>query len=239
MRLLVLQHHAAEHPGILREHLAADAVEWDAVQLQNGEPLPILDGYDAVWVMGGPMDVWQEDEYPWLRPEKALIHEAVFTRGLPFLGCCLGHQLLGEVAGGRCGLMPAPEVGVHLVELTQAAQSDALLAASAERFEALQWHGAAVLEVPREVAVLAQSPACAIQAIRVGERAWGLQYHLEATATTVREWGEIPTYAAALEQALGAGQLPQLAAAVDARLPTFSAAAEQVYRNFMAAVREG
>lgn len=238
MRLLVLQHHAAEHPGILRDHLAADGIEWDAVQLQDGAPLPALDGYDAVWAMGGPMDVWQEDEYPWLRPEKALIHEAVFARGLPFLGCCLGHQLLGEVAGGVCDLMPSPEVGVHTVELTDAGRRDALLAGSAEWFEALQWHGAAVVEVPREVRVLAASPACAIQAIRVGERAWGLQYHVEATATTVGEWGEIPAYAAALEQSLGAGMLPQLETEVSERLPAFNAAAEEVYCNFMAAVGE-
>ncbi|MEX0607262.1 MAG: type 1 glutamine amidotransferase [Halofilum sp. (in: g-proteobacteria)] len=231
-----MQHHAAEHPGVFRDYLAADGIGWDAVQLQDDESLPSLDGYDAVWVMGGPMDVWQEDIYPWLRPEKALIEEAVFARGLPFLGCCLGHQLLGEVADGVCGAMTTPEVGVYAVELTDAARNDTLLAGCEPRFEALQWHGAAVTEVPGNVEVLAQSPACAIQAIRVGERAWGLQYHIEATATTVGEWGAVPAYAKALEQALGPDALPGLDAAVAERLPTFNAAAHRLYRNFMAAV---
>jgi hypothetical protein len=58
MHFPVLQHHAAEHPGVFRDYLAADGIGWDAVQLQDGEALPSLDGYDAVWAMGGPMDVW-------------------------------------------------------------------------------------------------------------------------------------------------------------------------------------
>ena len=96
MHLLVLQHARAEHPGIFRQFLQEDGHSWDAVHLDEGEALPALEGYDGLWVMGGPMDVWQEEAYPWLIAEKAFIQKAVEEKGLPFLGLCLGHQLLGK-----------------------------------------------------------------------------------------------------------------------------------------------
>ena len=83
-----------------------------------GETPPPLDGFDALWVMGGPMDVWEEDIHPWLIDEKALIREAVEGRGMPFLGFCLGHQLLACALGGDCARAAPPEIGVMPVRLT-------------------------------------------------------------------------------------------------------------------------
>lgn len=237
MRLLVLQHHAAEHPGIFRDFLAEDGIEWDVVQLQDGDPLPAQADHDALWVMGGPMDVWEETRYPWLAPEKRFIGEAVFKHGKPFLGVCLGHQLLAEVAGGECRSMQHPEIGIHPVELTAASHDDRLLAGTAARFDTLQWHGVAVVDVPPEVHVLARSPAAPIQAIRVGDNAWGLQYHVEVTADTVDAWGRIPEYADALAQALGEGALATIRTATHERIDTLRANARCVYDNFMATAR--
>ncbi|MFP6742009.1 MAG: type 1 glutamine amidotransferase, partial [Alphaproteobacteria bacterium] len=128
MRLLVFQHIDIEHPAIFRDFLAEDGVEWDEVELDEGEPIPPLDGYDALWVMGGPMDVWQEDEHPWLVPEKAAVREAVAMRRMPYFGVCLGHQLLGEALGGTVGPMASGEIGVLDVELTPAGAADPLFA---------------------------------------------------------------------------------------------------------------
>ena len=100
-RVLVFQHVAVEHPGIFRQFLADDGHSYQAVELDEGESIPALEGFDALWVMGGPMDVWDEAEYPWLVAEKAAIREAVITRRMPYLGFCLGHQLLGEALGGQ------------------------------------------------------------------------------------------------------------------------------------------
>ena len=99
MKLLVFQHIACEHPGVLRTFLAEDGVDWDAVELDEGAPIPDLHDYDALWVMGGPMDVWDTEEYPWLVEEKAAIRYWVNELKRPYLGLCLGHQLLAESLG--------------------------------------------------------------------------------------------------------------------------------------------
>lgn len=237
MRILVFQHIAIEHPGIFRDFLAADGVRWDAVELDAGEPIPDLRGYDALWVMGGPMDVWQEAEHPWLVPEKRAIREAVVERDMPYLGVCLGHQLLGAALGGRVGPMARPEVGILEVEVTEAGRRDPIFAGAPKRFAALQWHGAEVAEAPPGAVVLARSPLCAVQAMRVGERAYGFQYHVELTDRTVREWGEVPQYACALDATMGEGALPRLDAETARAMPAFNRDARRLYDRFMRLVR--
>ncbi len=238
MRILVFQHIAIEHPGIFRAFLAADGVAWDAIELDAGEAIPPLDGYDALWVMGGPMDVWEEAEHPWLVAEKRAIREAVSQRRMPYFGLCLGHQLLGAALGGRVGKMAAPEVGILDVDLNEAGRADPIFAGVAPRHQALQWHGAEVAETPPGAVVLARSPACAVQAMRVGRHAYGIQYHVELTADTVREWGEVPAYACSLDSVLGSGALAGLDAKAGAHMAEFNGNARRLYDNWMRVARE-
>jgi GMP synthase-like glutamine amidotransferase len=237
MRILVFQHVAVEHPAIFRDFLSEDGISWDAVELDEGETIPSLDGYDQLWVMGGPMDVWEKSQNPWLVAEKRAIREAVVERRMAYLGFCLGHQLLAASLGGRVGKAAKAEVGVLDVELTEAGRADPLFAGIADSFKALQWHGAEVQAPPPGAIVLASSPLCAVQAMRLGDRAYGMQYHCEILPDTVADWSVIPAYACALDVTLGAGSMPRLREAAAREMPAFNRDARQLYRNFMRAVR--
>lgn len=125
--ILVFQHIAIEHPGIFRDCLREDGVAWTAVELDDGAVIPELSDYDGLWVMGGPMDVWEEAKHPWLEQEKIAIREAVLERQLPYLGVCLGHQLLADTLGGEVGPSQTPEIGVLEVEATRFGQASPYL----------------------------------------------------------------------------------------------------------------
>ncbi|HTT07801.1 MAG TPA: type 1 glutamine amidotransferase [Gammaproteobacteria bacterium] len=238
MRILVFQHLDIEHPGIFLEFLKEDGVHWDTVELDEGDPIPPLEGYDALWVMGGPMDVWEEDLHPWLKPEKRAIREAVLEHRMPYLGICLGHQLLADALGGKVGKMPQPEVGVMKIKYADAAAADPLFAGMASPATCLQWHGAAVLQPPAGAVVLAHSPLCAVQAMRVNDHAYGVQYHLEITARTVSEWSSISAYEDALVKSMGPGAGERLAAQTMQALPQLNRDARQVYERFMVLARK-
>ena len=236
-KILVFQHIDIEHPGVFRDFLREDGIGWDAVELDVGESIPDLGDYDALWVMGGPMDVWEDDEYPWLEPERVAIREAVVERGMPFFGFCLGHQLLAQALGGEAGPAVEPEIGIRQVELTAAGRSSPIFEQLPITHACLQWHGAEVVRLPPGAQALAASPACAVQAIGFEGRAFSIQYHVEITGTTVRQWGEVPAYRQALEKALGADALPAFESDAAAHMADFNRNARRIYDNFMCIAR--
>ena len=233
MKILVLQHEQVEHPGIFRRFLQEDGHEWVSVHLNDGEVLPSLRGFDALWVMGGPMDVWEEEKYPWLKKEKEFIQEAVVQLGMPFLGLCLGHQLLAESLGGQCGQSDSPEVGVLRVELTGQGPEGIIFDGLPETFCCLQWHSAEVKEMPAGAECLATSPNCRIQAMSWGPRAYSTQFHLEVEDETIDNWVKVPAYYEALCSALGPQGAQTLNAACKAQMSCFAEMAERFYINWL------
>ena len=233
-RILVLQHMSACHPGIFRDLLRADGIAWDAVALDAGERIPDLAGYAALLAMGGPMDVWEEELHPWLRAEKAAIREAVAERGMPYLGICLGHQLLADALGGEVRPAARPEIGVFEVALNEQGQRHPLFDGLPAQASYLQWHAAEVVRAPAGAAVLARSSDCAVQAVAVGERAFGLQFHAEVDAATLAEWLAEPSAREALIQRLGEAGADRFAAEASAQMAALNRAARQLYLNFRA-----
>jgi GMP synthase-like glutamine amidotransferase len=231
MQTLVFQHVSVEHPGVFRDFWLERGDQWHVVELDAGEAIPDPSDFDLLLVMGGPMDVWQEDAYPWLAPEKASIRHWVRHLHRPFLGICLGHQLLAASLGGKVGLMTQPEIGLGDVELTDAGRQDSLFAGFGRLTQTFQWHGAEVSKLPDGAEILAANSACPVQAFRWGQHAYGLQYHVEITASTVGEWNAIPEYRAGLERTLGTDGASRLDEAVSRELPRLKASARCLHDN--------
>lgn len=237
MRILVLQHLAAGHPWYLRELMAAAGCTTTTVRLDLGEPLPPLADCDALLVMGGVMQVWQEADFPWLVEEKRYIRTAVET-GKAYLGVCLGHQLLAAACGGDVAPARHPEIGVCPVEMLPAARSHPAFAATATA-ERLQWHVAEVVRPPAGFAVLARSAHCAVQVLARSEKVLSLQYHVEADRDTVASWCAIPAARAALEQAQGADAAEHFQRRALAALPALQAHARTLFGAWLEAAQRG
>ncbi|QMU60616.1 MAG: type 1 glutamine amidotransferase [Gammaproteobacteria bacterium] len=231
-RILVFQHIAAEHPGIFRKFLQEDGIEWLPIELDEGESIPSLDKFDALWVMGGPMDVWEEKEHPWLVDEKAAIREAVVERKLPYLGFCLGHQLLADALGGKVGIAGTPEIGVLDVKTTEQGLDSPFLQNLPTALRCLQWHSAEVMREPESAKVLASTSACPIQAMSVGAHALSVQFHIEITPATVSEWGGIPAYKTALEKSLGNNALENLNTEANKYIDAMNQHSRLLYENW-------
>ena len=194
-RVLVVEHEADVHLGLIEGRLRAAGADVTIVGPHRGRGIPQdLCGVDGLIVLGGSMDPVDDVGAPWLPAVRDRLAEAVREQ-VPSLGVCLGAQLLGMVVGARVRLIPAgPEIGVHAIRPTAAAAGDALLGRLPEGgAPALAWHWWEVTGLPARwggepVAVLARSEACPVQALRVGELVWGIQFHLEATAELARGW---------------------------------------------------
>jgi GMP synthase (glutamine-hydrolysing) len=187
MRALAIVHQPDAGPGVFADEMRARGVEleeWRMSRRGEGPPREIA-AYDGILTFGGEMHVDQEDKHPWLRFEKDFL-AAVVEDGVPLLAVCLGSQLLAEAAEGSARRAGRPEIGWHRVELTEEGENDPLLGPLAPGFEAFQWHSYEA-EPPPGAKVLARSPVC-VQSFRVGERAWGIQFHAEVTAADAGKW---------------------------------------------------
>jgi GMP synthase-like glutamine amidotransferase len=233
MRIAILQHNEIEHAGILRDFMREAGIAFDVTALDEGEPPPDLDPYDALIVLGGSMGPLDYDDYPWLIDETAKIREAVVERALPTLGICLGHQLLAAALGGRLGHMAQAEAGVVDIAYNEAGKRDPLFAGVADIAPSFQWHEWQVVELPPGALPLAGSPLCAVQAMRAGPRAWGVQFHIEIFDGTLDEWLAPPGHVEDLQSILGPDARAIFEAQMAEHLPRLNADARRMFDNFI------
>lgn len=180
--------------------------------------------------LGGPMNVYQETAYPFLALEDGFIRQVVVD-GVPFLGICLGGQLLAKAVGGHVEKNPVKEIGWHAVELDQQGQRDPLFAGLPERFTVFQWHGD-TFSIPNRAVRLARAAACGNQAFRFGfgGTAYALQFHLEVTPPMVAEW--VREYATELATLGRAVDVERMLAEAPARCEELHALSRRLFQNF-------
>jgi GMP synthase (glutamine-hydrolysing) len=188
--IAVIQHEDGCPLGLFDGWLRSAGADLTVVRPYVGEPLPGVGDAGGLIVLGGSMSATDVDRHPWLASTRDLMRRAV-DRGLPTLGICLGHQLLTVALGGTVGPNPAgKQMGVVPVGLARPAAHERLFASLVERGDvgAIQWNNEIALAVPSGATVLAATPAGVPQAMRVGEAAWGVQFHPEADEVIVTDW---------------------------------------------------
>jgi GMP synthase-like glutamine amidotransferase len=185
LRVLVFQHEPDDGPGHLGEALQRRGAILDIVRLDEDAAIPDIARYDMLLVMGGVMNVHQEDKYPWLIEETRAIRQAV-EADKAVLGVCLGGQLLAKALDAQVHLGTATEIGLTPITLTEEGRSDPLFE-GLPQIEAVEWHDD-TFDIPNGAVALASSDGCANQAFRFGDCVYGLQFHPEVSPEMLMEW---------------------------------------------------
>ncbi|MDO8637705.1 MAG: type 1 glutamine amidotransferase [Dehalococcoidia bacterium] len=186
MKLLIFQQVQVEGPGLLGEFLKRWGIPYDTVAFYKGDSIPPLSLYEALIVLGGPMNVYEEDKYLYLSGQDRAIKQAI-SQSMPFLGICLGAQLLAKASGAKVVANPVKEIGFSRVQLTAQASDDRLFHGLPPELPVFQWHGD-TFHIPDGAIKLASSSGCDNQAFCYGKNTYALQFHLEVTPAMVTNW---------------------------------------------------
>jgi GMP synthase (glutamine-hydrolysing) len=231
-KLLVFQHSAREPLGLLDPLLRRRGFRIRYVNFsRQPEVRPDVNRYHGLVVLGGPMNVDQADRFPHLATEIAAIQEALW-RDIPVLGICLGAQLLAAALGGNVRPHTVREIGWYPLHPTSAARSDPLCRHFDGSQHVFQWH-AYTFDLPPGAVHLASTPTCPNQAFRHGERAYGLQFHLEADETLIQRWVHVPEYRAEAEASVPGQPLEHILRDTHGHAPRAGALSERVFGEFL------
>ena len=219
MKAVVLVHAESEGPGTLGDFLKDHGIALDTLRLYRRDRLPpSIEGIGAVVTMGGPMNVYEEDKYPFLRHEVTFLKEAI-DADIPVIGICLGAQMIAKTLGARVYKARKKEIGWYEVTLTEEGKGDVLFKGLSGKLRVFQWHKDTFSLATGSV-LLATSGTCPNQAFRY-RNAYGLQFHVEVTRDILRDWFE------------DSDQKEEILARYDAIKEEFTMKARKIYQGFL------
>lgn len=229
-RLLLLQHAWEDSKGYLGTLLDEYGIAYDIIDVTS-ETLPDPAEYIAVIALGGYQHVYQAEHYPYMAQEKALLRH-VIARDIPYLGICLGGQLLADVLGGQVRRYSRTEIGFFDVHITPEGQQDPLYAGLPGYQTVFQWHED-IFDLPTGAVLLATSSETENQAFRYGRCAYGLQYHVELDTDMLDTWLYYPEFKEQIVHALGSDAYSALQGERAARMPRYQEHMRLFCQNFL------
>jgi GMP synthase-like glutamine amidotransferase len=185
--ILIIKHIDIEGPGTLEYFLRSqNFFKLEIVELYREKTLPPIETCAAVISLGGPMNVYETDKYPFLKTEEDFLKSAI-EKEIPILGICLGAQLLAKVCGSSVKKAKHKEIGWYKISLTDYGKNDKLFSGLADEIIVFQWHED-TFEIPKNALHLAKSKNCSNQAFRYGKNSYGIQFHIEVTSEMIENW---------------------------------------------------
>lgn len=226
--ILIIKHISIEGPGYISEFFKGTSWDIKTLELNKGDKLPKgLSSIEAIISLGGPMNVYEEERHPFLGTEERFLKKAM-DMNIPIIGICLGAQLLAKTAGARIKKSDRNEMGWVPVLLTEDGRRDPLFRDLENHLEVFQWHEDQ-FDVPEGGLLLAKSAACPKQAFRIGENAYGLQFHFEVTPVMVENWLEKYAYGKTEEEKV---ESQCIALAAHRKKDDFSELSRRIMYNF-------
>ena len=186
--ILIVKHISIEGPGIIGEFFHHTTRPIKTINLEENDKLPEdFSEIEAVIILGGFMNVYEEDKFSFLRDEDIFLKKAI-REEIPLLGICLGAQLLARAGGAKVKKALVEEIGWYKISLTEEGRKDALFKDLGRELDVFQWHED-TFEIPEGATLLATSDgACKNQAFLLGKSVYGLQFHLEVTPKMLESW---------------------------------------------------
>ncbi len=234
--LLVFKHMPSQNPGIFRSIGKTHGVTFHEIDLHAGDAIPDIEKFDGLWVMGGSMNTWDEEEYPWLIEEKNIIRHVVKELQMPYLGICFGHQLLADALGGTVGLCDYQELGLFEITATESGINHPLLDNLPKSPGWANVHTAEVKRAPDGAIILARSELCRNHIMSVDNNAYSVQFHPEVCETTVPDWLQIPGIPEFLIDRLEHNGFEHFKSDIENNRLAHNAGAEQLFNNWMSLV---
>jgi GMP synthase (glutamine-hydrolysing) len=216
--------------GTLGEILQERGIDCETLNVEE-ERIPAPDDYQAIIALGGPQHVYEAEKYPYFAAEKELVRAAI-AQDIPFLGICLGGQLLADTLGSRVKLHDITEIGFFDVPLTVAGQRDPLFTGMPGYQTVFHWHED-IFDLPMEGTLLATSETTPNQAFRYGRRAYGLQYHIELNSDLFDLWLGHPAFKAAILDSVGIDAFAHIEQDRHAQYDIYREHTRMLFENFL------